>query len=234
MSHRRRWLATLLLAFSTSLCQRSATHAEAGTQDGAVIALHAKNHTTKPSSICTTWRPSIPCTYYMTNWPVGKGADVYMVVGLADQGPGIGGLACGIEYDPRPGSGVDLFGYSLCADFDAPDPGWPASGSGNRFTWNPVNNCQRTVLPPTGVRAIACSFYVYAYHADEFAITGYGDPPFAHVYDCAGNDSSFFVHEYYWNRASVGFGWLEGFNPCLYGSIPIEAMTWGRIKTRYR
>ena len=60
----------LMVAFVASLA--ASPSADAGTQDGAVFALHARSHTTKAATVCTTWMPTIDCDEYNTRWPVGS------------------------------------------------------------------------------------------------------------------------------------------------------------------
>ena len=48
---------------------------------------------------------------------------------------------------------------------------WPASGGGNRLTWDSSIDCQTTTLGMDGVHAVAGSFYVYAYSDDLFQVT---------------------------------------------------------------
>jgi hypothetical protein len=211
----------------------------AGTQDGAMIVLHAQAHTTKSSTICTTAAPAVPCSQYRTGWPVQTRADVYLVVVRAKPEPGIVALSCGIEYDSRPGQGVDVLSYQLCADLDSPSAGphgdWPAAGGGNRINWIPPN-CQRTVIDPDGVHAVACAFYVYAYGPDFFGVTpnwNVAQNGELAVADCSASITPVY-HGTMYECAGVIFGG-EACNPCLGGCWcpEVRPTTWGRVKRSF-
>jgi hypothetical protein len=132
--------AALLLPLALSALTVFA--AIAGTEDGTVIALHAKVQTAK--GVCTTEAPQIPCSEYTTTWPLHLGTHVYLVVARAQQGPGIAGFSCGIFYAPATGAlngGVDVFGWIQCADSEYPNSGpygqWPAPGGGTELYGTP-------------------------------------------------------------------------------------------------
>ena len=133
----------------------------AGTQDQATVVFHAQAFATKAIVVCSNGTPNaqgLACPDFNAQWPTQAGADVYLVVASAAFDPGIAGLSCGIEFD----STVGMFGWSLCADLDFPNGGWPASGGGNRITWVASTNCQRyTPEPfvPYTVQAVAGAFY---------------------------------------------------------------------------
>jgi hypothetical protein len=218
----------------------------AGTQEGSVFTLHAKAHTLKATTICTTWKPTIPCSTYNLTWPVGLATETYLVIAkVPDAVKGIAGVSCGILYDNALGSGVDVFGWTLCADLeftngaltcppDLPPCEWPISGGGNRITWVSTTNCQRTVIAPDGVHAIAGAFYLYAYGPDIFRLTpnlNLQIPELA-VADC--NASTTYLPMDGSATGWLGFG-QPGCNPCAEycGPDPVEATTWGRVKTQY-
>jgi hypothetical protein len=240
----------LMVAFAVLLM--ASPSADAGTQDGSVVTVHAKAHTTKATTICTTWMPTIPCSAYITEWALDSAADVYLVVGKApDVVKGIAGMSCGILYDNAIGSGVDVFGWTLCADLeftngaascppDLPPCEWPISGGGNRITWVRTTNCQRTVIAPDGIHAIAGAFYLFAYSPDAFQITPNNNlqiPELA-VADCDAS-TTYLVDGMGGRRAGwVGFGFRSGCNPCSEGGpecwpVPVERSTWGAIKRTY-
>lgn len=225
----------------------------AGTQPDCVFAVHAKAHTTKGTTVCTTWKPAVACSNYNTNWPLGVNADVYLVVAKGLVTPGIAGMSCGIQYDNALGSGIDVFGWTLCADLeftngaatcppDLPPCEWPIAGGGNRITWVMTTNCQRTVYAPDGVHAVAGSFYLYAYSPDVFQITpnlNLQIPELA-VADCAASTTLFDLttNDAMKRAGSVGFGPVEGYagcNPCIdnCAPVPVKPTTWGRVKTQY-
>jgi hypothetical protein len=49
---------------------------------------------------------------------------------------GLYGAAWGIHYP----AGIHVVGSGMCGDFELPDAGWPASGTGNSVTWNVAQN----------------------------------------------------------------------------------------------
>jgi hypothetical protein len=208
--------AALLIVLA---CVIRADPAWAGTQDGSAIALHVKAHTSKGTTVCTTWAPTIPCSDYVTAWPVGTAADIYLVVTRAQWEPGIAGLSCGIDYAAAPGAGVDVSGYTLCADLEFTNAGangeWPAAGGGNRITWNRLDNCQRTLMGNDGVHAVACAFYVYAYGEDQFRVipnANLQSGPEIRVADCSSAESSVTTAAsgtVFFSAAALG-----GCNPC--------------------
>jgi hypothetical protein len=210
----------------------------AGTQDGPVIALHVQAHTTKNE--CTALE-SIPCTQYNTTWPVMVPADVYLVVARAQDGPGVAALQCGITYNPAMGvnGGVDVQTWDACSHLafllDGPNGSWPASESGLMLIWA-MDDCQRTVIAPDGVHAMAGVLYVYAYSPDVLQVqaiqpcespcmyTGLG------VLDCT--DWLTYTDILPTAAGAIGFGGLPGFNPCAE-SIPVAPTTWGNLKHQF-
>lgn len=214
----------------------------AGTQPNATIMLHAQAHTTKSTTICTSAAPTVPCSQYVTQWPLHTTADVYLVVARAQMQPGIAGLSCGIEYDNASGGGVDIFGYELCADLEFSNAGasgeWPAAGGGNRITWDRFTNCQRSVIDPDGVHAIACAFYVYAYGSDLLRVTpnmNLESGAELAVADCSAS-TTFLPYGGLWG-VGIGFGGAPGCNPCsdafCVGDVPVVPTTWSRLKQRF-
>ncbi len=157
----------------------------AGTQDGAKFTLHASTYKNKLQ--CTTNAPTIPCSQYNLTWAVGVDTNVYLVVANGDAVAGIAGASCGILYDNAFETGVDVFGWTLCADLeftngaatclpDLPPCEWPISGGGNRVTWVSTTNCQRTVRAPDGVHAIAGCVLPGAYSPDVLQLTPNNEP----------------------------------------------------------
>ncbi len=186
-------VAALLIAL---VCVIPTDAVWAGTQDGSALALHVKAHTSKSTTACTTWAPTIPCSDYVTAWPIGVAADVYLTVVRGQLEPGIAGLSCGIDYTTTPGAGVDVSGYTLCGDLEFTNAGangeWPAAGGGNRIVWDRLDNCQRTLMGSDGVHAVACAFYVYAYSEDQFRVipnANLQSGPEIMVADCRSSES---------------------------------------------
>ncbi len=234
----------VMVAFAASLA--ASPSVDAGTQDGAVFALCARAHTTKSATTCTTWKPTISCDDYNTEWPVRRTTDVYLVIAQAYAVAGVAGATCGIYYNPTVAQGVDVFGWTLCADQEFPDAGihgeWPAAGGGNRIVWSADTNCQRAVIADYGVHAVAGAFYLYAYTEDVFQVTpdwNLGVNPVLAVVDCDGSTT----YRCCWSTVgSVGFHAVSsygGCNPCTHSGTdcirdtPVVRSTWGAIKRAY-
>ncbi len=219
--------------------------ASTGTQADAVVALHAGTHLMKGDTPCD-WG-GLACSDFVTEWPLMSSANLYLVVARGLANPGIAGLSCGVLYNggaiggatKGDGFGVDLYSWTLCtsglefpnSDSGLPADEWPASGGGNRITWNALTDCQVAEIGGDGVHAIAGSFYVYAYNDDLFQIDmnrNLQSPDEFQVGDC--NNS---ITDLPWpsHAGAVGFGAMEGSNPC--GPIPVQPATWGQIKSQY-
>ena len=171
----------------------------------------------------------IPCSEYNVQGGVGVAERaIYLMAVSPDVTAGVAGLSCGIDYEAAEFAGVDVFGYWICADAEVTG-GWPAAGTGNRITWDPVTNCQRATVGAEGVHALAAVFYVYAYGDGVFEVTGNPDTPDSEmvVIDCVGVE-----HPQLAPAAQVGFGASPGLNPCL-ADVPVVPTTWSRIKQRY-
>jgi hypothetical protein len=214
-------------------------------QEQSVVAAHAQGHNTKGIN-CGDWDPNMPCDRFTVDWPVGVGADVYFIIANADSALGVSGVSLGVDYGNTPGvqqdgQGCDVFGYTFCADLqytNGIDPNdtsteFPAAGGGNRLIWVRTTNCQRHVVPPFEVEAVACVFYVYAYGPDQFLVDMnrnlYTGPEFQ-IVDCPGpalSDMAWPSH-----AGVVEFGSGAGYNPC-FPIIATQNTTWGKLKTQY-
>lgn len=154
---------------------------------------------------------------------------------------GVGGVQFGIEYNGVPGSGVDIFDFTVCGLLQMPTAGWPRPGSGNRILWDGVTRCQRAEPdgPGTGVTAAAGYFYLAAYTPDELSITTYPQDGTVQVFDCLGAGSVVVADGQLkapWPLGRAAFsadGLSPGYNPCG-GGTPVERTTWSRVKALYR
>ena len=231
----KRFLPALVSGFLSAVM---AVPAFAGSQEDAVIALHAKPHAEKALNICPGGDASedpntqgLACSDYDVAAPANESVDVYLVVAKGSSQAGIAGLSCGIRYD----ADISMFGWTLCSDLEFssrdPNPTWPASGSANRITWTASTNCQRTEFGEDGAHAVAGSFYIYAYGDGIFDITTNNTVQSGaelQVADCASAESNIL------EAASVGFGTLGGCNPCLDDCVvPVVPVTWGKIKSTF-
>jgi hypothetical protein len=214
-----------------------------------VFALHAQAHSSPASSICTTANPNLTdpplaCTDYTTSWPLGVGADMYLVVAHADS-EGVGGITFGITYGGGdPGMGLKVVNWTLCATgLEFVSDGWPDPNTGNVIIWLLPTGCARQVIGEDGVHAVAGAFYVYAYDHDLFSIREHSklmSEERMAISDCSGGTTVLNYDEMYLSGrlARVGFGaftdWSCGpcIAPCYFD--PVLAATWGGIKTRYR
>lgn len=152
-----------------------------------------------------TWGSLYPNLYY-----------AYVILANADQVVGARGISLGIQYDPALGQGVDVFGWTLCADLQVPANGWPDSGGGNQILWQ---NCQRTIPPgDIGVKAVAGYFYCAAYSPGQLRITAHPNLGEVRILDC--NDASVRIADPVttfcgWSQVGqVDFGGGIGFSPC--------------------
>ncbi len=197
-----------------ALLVAGAARPAAAIQGGACLSLHAKTHTTKSSTICSTWSPNaqgIPCSQYTTKAEVGRPYDVYLVVGHGDPARGIGCVKCILSHSQD----VGVYSWDLCADHemlgDSGGGEWPDAGGTNTITWTLPGDCQRQTVGDEGVHAVVGAFYVYAYSEGTMSVYF---PPGNCVLDCNGGGVANSL-----GSASVDFGGypLEGprRNPCL-------------------
>ncbi len=162
---------------------------------------------------------------------------VYLLACNGSEVSGISGLECGIQYQGgySPGGGsfpINVFGWNLCADVQAPTGPWPAPGTSNLLQWAP-GNCQRArseAADPYSVIAVAGYFYVAAYTQSEMRIVPRLDSSQANVLSCDGRVDN--LVGYVPGRLGVAGFQAGGYNPCYPGIIPIRSMTWSHIKTQ--
>ncbi len=249
---RRPSAGSLVVAVSSALVCTMPPSAAAGTQDGAVVALHAGPHNEKGDP-CLPWvdlaADGLSCRDFTTSWPLNTPCDVYLVVARGNPDPGVAGLSCGVLYNNgetgdstmTDGEGVDLYGWTLCTSgwVSFPDPrfpwqpgDFPASGGGARITWNAVTDCQRWEIGNDGVHTLAGVFCVYAYGDDVFEIIpnrkAFSNPDEFQVGDCNNQLTDLPYPE---AAGAVAFGSGTGYNPCQ--AVPVTPTTWSRLKARY-
>lgn len=175
------------------------------------------------------YAPTEPCSDYIVQYPLYSSAAIWVMVGHGDPSTGISGASFTIDFDGAWSAGVDVYGWTLCADSETPSVAWPEPGSGNVIRWDPEVNCQRTEIGAEGVHAAAGLFYIYAYSDDVFRIPTpqEGAPvPFS-VTDCDGNE---IIPDQ--AAPAAAFGNAQGYNPCAE-EVPVLGTTWGRLKTQY-
>jgi len=155
----------------------------------------------------------------------------------ADPDSGVGGVSCGIRYDGGSSSGVDIWGWTRCADgLEFPTDNWPNSGTGTRITWL---TCQLDAPDgfEGGVTAVAGYFYITAYSPDQLEVTPNNQltsGPELRVLHCGGGGTGAEVSIPEDQTGSLGFSDDEsekGELPCI--KIIREESTWGAIKSLY-
>ncbi|HEX7879850.1 MAG TPA: hypothetical protein VF720_10595 [Candidatus Eisenbacteria bacterium] len=198
---------------------------------GARILLHSRIYTTK--NVCAIGQLADCGTAAVNNQPLYPPARfTYLLAGKFGD---VGALQCGIQYDQGApdgdanARGVDVWGWTLCADLESPStaPIWPKPGSGNLISWNAATKCQ------VGGTAVAGYFYMGAYTSDRFQVTPRPSDGLARVYDCAGASQDLTAAA----LGSVGYGTRQGYNPCSASgppSLEVRPTTWSQIKTLIR
>jgi len=162
------------------------------------------------------------------------GYNAVLCVFNGDVDEGIAGMSFGIEYDSNSASGVDVWGWTRCADLSFPSDNWPDAGEGNRITWLKSQNCQRETPDGLTVTAVAGFFYIFAYSADRMEITTHNrlsSGPELRVANCDGVSVDIDPQT---QAGHLGFSDDEsekGDLPCA--EIKEEKTTWGSIKNLY-
>jgi len=210
-----------------------AGRAEAFTQEESKVALHLSVHSAKfpcvPAEEGGGAPADVPCSRFATAGEVGVAYAAYLIAVGGETG--FTGLSCGLEYDGTDGRGVDVFGWTLCADTNVRQPGpqgpWPAPGSGNLILWFPSACATRTVpgFEGEGVHAIAGALYVYAYGPDVLTASfnrATPPDPEIEVVDCSVIPSV--LPPSALGRVAFSQGATEeGCNPCLGPCAPDPA-----------
>jgi hypothetical protein len=211
-------LSVLIVLLSLSIARPG----EAGPLTDTKVALHIKAPPGKVATTCTFHRPAVPCTQYSVEGDINSGHHVYLVTAQTDTADGVAGLSCGIDYDPIPGQGIDVFQWFFCSDgLEFPNAGpngvWPAAGGGNRMTWL---TCQQDPISPDDVHAIFGAFYVYAYGVDTLEVTEnltlVSGPEFE-VVNCSPNGVELNLSVAGGKAAFSPGATASGYNPCLSG-----------------
>ena len=232
----------LLCALAVMIGTMFASGASAGLgdQDLVKVGLHLTPKPTKGTPCGTAPAGGFACdspvnqtSALVVDGAVGVSYYMYMVLLDINTGPGVAGVALGINYNGAGSAGVDLFGAETCSDIEFPDGNWPDNPPcGNTITWSSAANCQQTVDPsdPQGEGyAIAYGFYAYAYSPDTFEIIKrpVAVPDFK-VSDCTSAESNPVFPE---AAGKAGFG-QPGYQPCV-AVVPVEESTWGNIKRQF-
>jgi hypothetical protein len=148
---------------------------------------------------------------------------------------GVSGLECSLRYDDARRSGVDIEAWTLCADLDWAQDGWPLeSGAGNRIIWVRDTNCQRAEPGGigTGATAIGGFLSLTAYSDDKLQIGPFksGAGPLFKIADCAGAEHAIAPE-------NAGYATFSE-DATIPGKLPCtqriqEKTTWGTVKDLY-
>lgn len=231
----RLFILTTLLALSSA-----PKRVDAGPNANAILVLHATGPTIKNVCNSSITRPGCANLVYNNLALYPSLYYVHLLVKQGNVAAGVGGLQCGIQYDAAPQSGLDVFGWSLCATLEFVSTGWPAAGGGNLITWDTTTKCQRFVPsgddPQNGVTALAGYFYVGAYTPDIMRLVPRPVDGQAKVADCTANEDLIAGVGFpgpISHLGAISFGGPGG-SPSICGGDPVEASTWGAIKAQIR
>jgi len=232
-----------VIALAALVAGVGAGGAEGASHTNAKMALHLTNPPAKNTStfVCQTESPvtlNIPCSPYVVNGATGAAYSLYVVLAGADpadtseaMAAGTKGVSLGVSYNGASSAGVDVTGWTSCADLEFPNE-WPNAGGGNVLTWV---ECQTHTVAPDGVHVVIGAFAIYAYSEDRIAITKNNKlgSPALQAADCNGAQWDISAS----SAAQVSFNPAQpGCNPCLNVPcpVPVEAVTWGKIKNLYQ
>jgi hypothetical protein len=209
-------LAALLILVAGLLARSDSA---AGPNTNAKLLLHVAPVVSKGIGACGVAIPD--CFGLVTAAPLNpEGYFVYLLVSDLDPEAGIGGLQCGVSYDPAPGSGIDVVSWRLCAAAEYPHGTWPEVGGGNFIAWNigsshPVTGCQKDPV------AVAGYFYISTYSPDRLALRPFPVDGRVKVADCLPFPFEYDLTNHIPNPLGfVDIGGGAGANPCQ-GDVPL-------------
>ena len=227
-----------LIMIALALLFSNATSVAAGENANAKILIRllrgdrfvCSTHAIQPGTNCSTIQTT-GCV------PMRQFEYAFVLVADASAAAGIAGAQFGIDYDGAEGSGVDVWGWTLCATLEFSGSGWPNAGTGNLITWDSTKRCQRTepAGPGTGVMAVAGYFYIGTYSADCLRITPRPVDHLAKVADCAAHEDIIGSDDPAIGARALGSACFStdcnvaGYNPCGLAT-PVRASTWSSIK----
>lgn len=160
--------------------------------------------------------------------------NIWVLICNGSDSLGVAGMEYGIDYDGALGSGIDVNGWTLCADLEFPNPNYPDPGTGNIITWEPNFNCQNQnsePFVPGSVIALGGVLNVSLYSPDQLTITPRPVTGFAKVADC--NSAETNLTGLAPSHLGVAGFCMPGYNPC-FAPTPVEETTWGRLKNQYQ
>lgn len=148
---------------------------------------------------------------------------------------GISGIQATITYDhgTSPASGIAVWSWQHCAEWEFAQDGWPQSGTGNTITWS-KSTCRQELLVPAGY------LYIGAYSPAAMAVTGYSSTGLVKIANCDGAERVVEASRQGWisigGATYSGKVGTSGCNPLLESctaQVSARSATWGQIKTRY-
>ncbi|TPW16277.1 MAG: hypothetical protein FD129_754, partial [bacterium] len=211
MSASRTMVTPLFVALLFSLS--AAPGASAGIADHPMILLHIDAPTGKNPCAPPPLRMQDVVTAAPSDPSGGSGYFVYVLVRNADSTglQSLAGFEFGIEYEGDAGSGIQIHDWHHCGALQFPMPDWPASGTGNLITWDPVNQCQMSEL------SVAGYFYVTPYSPATMRLVPRQVSGRATVADCESAEADVYPRRLGWlsfGGAALA-GDTDGFNPGL-------------------
>jgi len=202
--------------------------------------------TTEEPNYSPNYTITLCLDYTVGPCPLGPG-HVYVVIAKAGL-EGVAAASFGVSYGGSAGVGIDpqLVTWTPCADGssfpnnDGVHGDFPQPGGGVRITWNLPGSCQTRTIPPYGVHAVLCAFYIYAFSDDVLRLTPNNNlqgGPEVVIADCAGKTTDLID---LWGAqivsdtklARIGFGHQFGLEPCEVN--PVTPTTWGKMKSMYK
>lgn len=153
------------------------------------------------------------CENAVTHAAVSSTGGYYVYV-LASRGnlTGVNGVGFGINYNPAPNAGVDVFSWTTCGTISFETAAWPNPGSGTIVSFNPSTCAGRQTV-------VAGYLYIGAYTPDVLRIIARPTNGVPEVVDCSNHFNTVASS----NLGYVSFstaGDVAGFNPCSGSAAP--------------
>lgn len=134
----------------------------------------------------------------------------------------LGGARYGIKCEVALGGGFYFNGWTNCADFEIPSPGWPGCGEDNAQAW---------ITAQTGPHVTMGILDVYTYAATNAKICTKVDSRVGFAEFCSAHQPLQCCRV----TTNVAFGCVGinrlGYNPCE--AVPVERTSWGAVKALY-
>jgi hypothetical protein len=145
---------------------------------------------------------------------------------------GLAGVEFDLAYDRTPLSGVDLDAWEWAGDWAFLFLGWPAEGGWIDVTWNSFQTCPTDEYLPIGVVRVT------VYGPDQLRIVAAPRSATVQVGSCLQDGyPDLFIDEIPDEQVGwLGFGGMAGGAPKSAGEgpVPVERISFGGLKARYR